>query len=104
MPKRKKRPTRAEKIRDAHAVKDQQRAESLLYFDSPESSTIAGASYDNAAQELAVRFKQDGEHPPRVYTYAGVDVITWAQFLAAKSKGKFFSASIRTTFEGKLRG
>lgn len=66
-------------------------------FESPESSTILSAQYDKKTSTLTVVFR----HGKR-YSYPNVPLETWVEFLAAESKGTFFSRAIRPVHEGTL--
>lgn len=59
-----------------------------------ESSNLTAAGYDPATQVLAVQFKSG-----TLYTYSGVPPETYADFMAAESKGAFFAKSVRGQFE-----
>lgn len=63
-----------------------------------ESSQIAAFGYDEATQVLAIQFPGRGVKPGDVYHYTGVPADVYADMLAAESKGKFFSSSIRGRF------
>jgi hypothetical protein len=67
-------------------------------FESPESSTIASACYDNATAVLSVQFKRAKGKLDR-YDYT-VPPELWAEFVAAESKGQFFAARIRPLYPG----
>lgn len=54
-------------------------------------------SYARAAGDLALRLKNGA-----TYIYKNVDDKTYNEFLAAPSKGKYFSASIRNKFVVEL--
>lgn len=68
-------------------------------FESPESSTIAGASYDANTLTLMVTFKRKGDIRER-YDYPGVPASLWKEFTLAPSKGQFFGARIRPLYQG----
>ena len=60
-------------------------------------TTVSGSSlvesYARAAGDLALKLKNGA-----TYIYKGVDNTTFSNFLAASSKGKFFSSNIRDKF------
>jgi hypothetical protein len=62
-------------------------------FLSPESSNIAGATYDDNAGTLVVTFNNGGE-----YEYLGVSPIVWTSFKRAPSKGRYFARNIKNQF------
>lgn len=64
-------------------------------FQSPESSNIAGASYDPATRELTVTFGSG-----QTYAYSGVPAETWAGFKASGSKGAYFHRQIKSVHAG----
>jgi hypothetical protein len=66
-------------------------------FESPESSTIAGASYQDGT--LSVMFKRGAGARER-YDYSGIPAELWAEFVMADSKGQFFGARIRPLYRG----
>lgn len=73
-----------------------------LSFESPESGTIHGASYDPDARRLVIEFRGHGpEDVYRTYIYEGVEPVLWQEFLTAPSKGQFFSARIRPWISGR---
>lgn len=79
-----------------------------MSFESTDSSTIAGASYDPDSRTLTVDFKGGMQHQGakstievRRYQYPGFELADWQQFLAAPSKGKFFSEIIRPIYVGR---
>lgn len=75
-----------------------------LGFDSPESSTILGARYDEAEKALTVRFKRGkSERTASTYLYQGVTLDLWAEFCKAESKGHFFATRIRPNFKGEAQ-
>lgn len=65
-------------------------------FQSPESSTIVGATYDKDTQTLLVTFK----HENMTYRYVGVPALVWGAFYQAESRGKFFQQRIRPIWSG----
>ena len=64
-------------------------------FQSPESSSIDGATYDRKTQMLRVIFRKG---PP--YDFAGVPHSVWAGFATASSKGAYFTSMIRPLYTG----
>lgn len=74
-------------------------------FESPESSSVAGASYNFETQQMIVRLLRSlvpGAPPDeKPYAYEGVPPFLWAEFVAAASKGSFFNARIRPIFVGR---
>lgn len=57
-----------------------------------ESSQVSGVGYDEASKTLAVQFKFGAR---AIYHYTGVEPQTYADFMAAKSKGVFFKEHIK---------
>ena len=72
-------------------------AELPTSFESPESSTIASASYDPLRLELTITF----HYRQRPYLYGGISGDLWAGFVMASSKGKYFSDMIRPLYLGR---
>ena len=74
-------------------------------FESPESSSVAGASYNFETQQMRVRLLRSlmpGAPPDeKPYAYEGVPLHLWADFVVAESKGQFFNARIRPIFGGR---
>lgn len=74
-------------------------------FESPESSSVAGASYNFETQQMRVRLLRvivTGAPPDeKSYAYEGVPPHLWADFVAAASKGQFFNARVRPIFVGR---
>ena len=68
----------------------------LNWVETPESSNIIKFGYDAEKQELQVTFKGG-----KTYSYAAVPPELAEQFRQSPSKGKFFSAHIKTAFEFK---
>lgn len=66
-----------------------------MSFQSPESSSIDGAEYNESSQTLRVLFRKG---PP--YTYSGVPRAVWAGFVTATSKGAYFTSTIRPLYAG----
>jgi hypothetical protein len=58
------------------------------------SSLVEG--YARIGTDLALKFKGS------TYLYRGVPDVTYTDFVAADSKGKFFASSIRNKFVGEL--
>lgn len=69
-----------------------------LSFESPESSSLEGASYDPSTRQLTVVFK-DG----KTYDYPGIDPELWVEFMEAGSKGTYFMRRIRPLYTGRKR-
>jgi hypothetical protein len=69
-----------------------------LSFDSPESSSVQGASYDPATMTLTVTLK-----PGKIYTYNPISPEKWKAFHDAPSKGKFFQGEIRPKYIGRRK-
>lgn len=69
-------------------------------FEAPESSTIAQAVYDSKTETLLVYFRR-GDRPHDCYQYDNVPPTDWAAFVAAESKGTFFSKVLRPQHQGK---
>ena len=61
-----------------------------------ESSAISSVGYDPRSKTLEVEF-QSGS----VYDYHGVPREVYESFLAASSKGRFFSRRIRNLYESR---
>jgi hypothetical protein len=61
-----------------------------------QSSTIAWAEYNDATEEMEIKFHNGG-----VYIYSGVEKKTYQDFLDADSKGKFFSRFIKDKYPTK---
>lgn len=70
-------------------------------FESPESSLIAGASYDRHTWALDVRFKRTREESD-TYRYEGINPNQWREFVQSTSKGAFFNQQIRPLVPGKM--
>ena len=68
-------------------------------FESPESSTIGGGSYDSETQTLSVMFIRKGDVRER-YDHVGIPPQLWAEFVMAESKGQFYNARIRPLYKG----
>lgn len=83
------------------AVADVPPLEEMLSFESPESSNIAGASFDPDTGLLTVRFKGHGTTPEeRIYISTAIMTIRqWVDFLQCASKGEFFAGQIKPLFE-----
>lgn len=73
---------------------------SLDAFYSPDSSIIAGATYDSDSRQMVVTIKR-GRDMTVSYTYTGIPADVWEQFDAAPSKGGFFNSHIRPLYSGK---
>ena len=74
--------------------------DAICSFDSPESSSVAGASYNFETEVLTVRLRRKDEGEV-VYRYGNVPLNIWQEFDAAPSKGVYFSRFIRPMFGGK---
>lgn len=70
-------------------------------FESPESSLIAGATYDKKSWELQVRFKRTRELSD-TYSYPSISPALWRGFVQSESKGAFFNQCIRPLAPGKM--
>lgn len=70
-------------------------------FESPESSLIAGASYDNVSWAMDVTFKRTREESD-TYRYERISPALWKGFSESTSKGAFFNQQIRPLSLGKL--
>lgn len=70
-----------------------------ISFESPDSSSIVGASYDADTQKMIVIFKRQSS--TSTYLYEGVPAYRWADFTKAESKGKFFGTFIRPLYTGR---
>lgn len=58
-----------------------------------DSSSLAGADYDPEARTLEIEFRSGSR-----YRYDGVSPEVFAQFLAAPSHGRYFTAWIRDRY------
>jgi hypothetical protein len=58
------------------------------------STDIASIGYDAKTRQLEVEFK----HGTKLYTYEGVSEDIYAEFLNAKSPGRFFAANIKDKY------
>lgn len=67
-------------------------------FESPDSSSIASATYDIDTGMLSVTFKTGNIYDCQLFP---LDV--WIDFERSTSKGQFFSTRIRPLFAMKLR-
>jgi hypothetical protein len=67
-------------------------------FESPESSTVAGAEYDAGSEVLIVRFRRSKSEDR--YRYS-VPPKVWRGFLDAPSKGSYFTRFIRPLYDGE---
>lgn len=56
------------------------------------SSAIARADYDPKTKKMVLYFTSD---PRKGYSFANVPAGVWKGFMAAESKGKFYTAHIR---------
>lgn len=74
----------------------------ILSFESPESSTIAGAFYDHGI--MVVLFKRGPGRDNDRYDYRDVPEVIWQEFVAAGSKGAFFTQQIRPHYQGRKHG
>jgi len=64
-----------------------------------DSSNIEAIGYEPDSQELHVRFLKSGE----TYVYYGVEDWVFQELMQADSKGIYFNANIRNTYDcGKL--
>lgn len=99
MAKRPKRPTLKQKQATGVSERDTARdvTEGLL-FDSPESSTILGGSYDPTTSTLTVRFVTG-----KTYDFGSFPLKLWREFYLAASKGSYFGKVIRPMFAGVAR-
>ena len=59
-----------------------------------ESSAIQAIDYRPATRTLLVVFIDGGG-----YAYSGVEASTYAEFLAAESKGRFFAERVRGRYD-----
>lgn len=76
-------------------------------FDSPESSTIAGATYDFSTENLVIEFKSLNARPA-TYDYPSFPLRegaagNWRGFTEADSKGRYFAQLIRPFYVGHKR-
>lgn len=83
-------PTEARKFPEPQAFSDQPRLPIVL---APvDSSQVAAVGYDADKKTLAVQFKHGAR---ALYCYPNVEPETHAAFMAAESKGVFFSEHIK---------
>lgn len=75
--------------------------ESGVFFESPESSTIASAYFSKDNGHMTVFFRRGPSRDNERYDYSGIPVDLWERFAAAESKGHFFSTQIRPLYAGK---
>jgi hypothetical protein len=75
---------------------DVQEVEIPYYVVTPESSTIIDAAYSPDTETLVVKFR----HNDSIYAYGKFPQALWLEFVAAESKGKFFTTHIRPIFTG----
>lgn len=68
-------------------------------FTDPDSSTIAGATYDPEQQTLIITFKRSTTFA--FYQYRSVTPGLWARFKDATSHGSFFNSEIRPLYDGE---
>lgn len=71
-------------------------------FESPESSLIVRASYDEEQQVLSLYFRKTKKEGEKHYDY-NIPPALWAEFVQAPSKGAFFSQRIRPWFGGRIQ-
>lgn len=69
-------------------------------FESPESSIVASANYDEGTRLLMVALRK-GPNVTKEYTYDGFPLMEWAEFVTAPSKGQYFSERIRPRYKGR---
>lgn len=70
-------------------------------FESPESSTIHGADYDDQTSILVVHFKSASGARVSSYQYDGVSVEAWEALRCSESKGRHFAKEIKQKFQAK---
>ena len=63
------------------------------------SSWIKAVGYNVDHRTLYLMTKEEGERIEQVYPYFGVDAQTYAEFMEAPSKGKFYNAHLRGRFK-----
>lgn len=76
-----------------------------LTFESPESSSILGASFNPDTGVVRVEFKLSdrevkAKKPPKVYEGL-ISPELWLDWLSAESKGSFFNTNVRPIWGGK---
>src|SRR5882672_4548372 len=71
----------------------------VLYRDDFDSSNIESIAYEKKTCSLFVTFKSEA-----VYLYEGVTADAVSAFLAASSKGKYFSANVRRGYPTRRLG
>lgn len=64
--------------------------------DSPESSSIASATYDTETEVMVITFRAG-----RVYEYPRIPRGVWDLYVSAQSKGTCFSHNIRPLYVGR---
>lgn len=65
-------------------------------FDSPDSSTVIGATYDKETRKMRVNFRHGTD-----YFFDDIEPDLWRDYVMAHSKGSFFSSRIRPFFAGR---
>lgn len=64
------------------------------------SSQIVAIGHDPETKTLAVKFKSfKPDEPDRLYHYAGVPAVVYAEMQKAESVGKYLNANIKTQFK-----
>lgn len=67
-------------------------------FQSPESSSVVGATYDHTSGHMTVFFVRGP-----VYDFDHIPLATWASFAMSTSKGSYFNHMIRPLYSGVKR-
>jgi hypothetical protein len=62
-------------------------------IETPESSNVAGGTYDPDLRQMTVRFRNGDS-----YTYHGVDAGVWEGFKSSDSKGSYVHRQIKGRF------
>lgn len=87
------------KAQTVHATPDNLLILDALSFESPESSTIASATYDPDTETMKLWFKREGQDND-CYTF-NIPGKVWIDFEQAKSKGAHFARFIRPLYSGR---
>ena len=67
----------------------------MIVHETPTSSNIAKIVYDEENSSMDIFFKSG-----RTYRYEQIPYEVWNAFVEAPSAGKFYSSSIKGTFNG----
>lgn len=72
--------------------------ETIERVDTPESSTVAWASYDPASTTFQIAFRRRGKDTLAVYETSQMPLGVWEAFKGAVSKGGFYNLQIKPVF------